>query len=69
MLLKMYLVTILLDCKLMYSNPSRVSRRRCCIKKDVLGNFAKFTGKYLCQSLVFNKVAGLRSAILLIKGI
>ena len=27
-------------------------------KKDVLGNFAKFTGKHLCQSLFFNKVAG-----------
>ena len=29
-------------------------------KKGVLGNFAKFTGKYLCQRLFFNKVAGLR---------
>ena len=27
-------------------------------QKDVLGNFAKFTGKHLCQSLFFNKVAG-----------
>ena len=27
-------------------------------KKDVLKNFAKFTGKHLCQSLFFNKVAG-----------
>ena len=27
-------------------------------KKGVLRNFAKFTGKYLCQSLVLNKVAG-----------
>ena len=26
-------------------------------KKDVLWNFAKFTGKHLCQSLFFNKVA------------
>ena len=30
----------------------------------VLENFAKFTGKYLCESLFFNKVAGLRSATL-----
>ena len=30
-------------------------------KKDVLGNFAKFTGKHLCQSLFFNKVAGVRT--------
>ena len=28
-------------------------------KKGVLRNFAKFTGKDLCQSLFFNKVAGL----------
>ena len=26
-------------------------------KKGVLRNFAKFTGKHLCQSLFFNKVA------------
>ena len=36
-------------------------------KKDALRNFAKFTGKHLCQRLVFNKVAGLRSATLLKK--
>ena len=29
-------------------------------KKGVLKNFAKFTGKHLCQNLFFNKVAGLR---------
>ena len=34
-------------------------------KKDVLENFAKFTGKHLCKSLLFNKVAGLRPATLL----
>ena len=28
-------------------------------KKGVLGNFTKFTGKHLCQSLFLNKVAGL----------
>ena len=33
-------------------------------KKDVLRNFTKFTGKYLCHSLFFNKVAGLRPATL-----
>ena len=31
-------------------------------KKGVLRNFVKFTGKYLCQGLIFNKVAGIRSA-------
>ena len=28
------------------------------MKKGVIRNFAKFTGKHLCQSLFFNKVAG-----------
>ena len=28
------------------------------MEKDVLENFAKFTRKHLCQSLFFNKVAG-----------
>ena len=36
----------------------RNSHQRCSIKKDVLKNFAKFTGKHLCQSLFFNKVVG-----------
>ena len=27
-------------------------------KKGVLRNFAKLTGKHLCQGLFFNKVAG-----------
>ena len=31
-------------------------------KKGVLRNFAKLTGKQPCQSLFFNKVAGLRPA-------
>ena len=44
---------------------ARSSHRSCSIKKAVLKNFSKFTGKYLCQSLFFNKVAGLRPAILL----
>ena len=29
------------------------------MRKGVLRNFAKFTGKHLCQSLFFNKVAAL----------
>ena len=29
------------------------------VKKGALGNFAKFTGKHLRQSLFFNKVGGL----------
>ena len=32
------------------------SHQRCSVKKGALRNFAKFTGKHLCQSLFFNKV-------------
>ena len=39
----------------------------CSVKKSVLKNIAKFTGKHLCQSLFFNKVAGQRPASLLKK--
>ena len=38
----------------------RSSHQMCSLKKGVLRNFAKFTGKHLCQSIFFNKVAGLR---------
>ena len=37
----------------------RSIHRRCYVRKGVLGNFTKFTGKHLCQSLFFNKVVGL----------
>ena len=36
-------------------------------KKGFLRNLVKFTGKHLCQSIFFNKVAGLRPATLLKK--
>ena len=45
----------------------RSSRPEVFCKKEVLENFEKFTGKHLCQSLFFNKVAGLRHATLLKK--
>ena len=38
------------------------SHRRCSGKKSVLKNFSNFTGKRLCWSLLFNKVADLKSA-------
>ena len=38
----------------------RSSRPDVFCKKGVPRNFTKFTGKHLCQSLFFNKVAGLR---------
>ena len=49
---------------------NRSSHQRCSVKKGVLRNFAKFTGKgkHLCQSLFFNKVAGAPGRLLLIKG-
>ena len=34
-------------------------------KKGILRNFAKFTGKHLCQSLFFNKVAGVTYMLLI----
>ena len=52
---------------LLFSVLDRSSHQRCSIKKGVLKNFAKFTGKHLCQSFFFNKVAGLRPATLLKK--
>ena len=43
----------------------RSSHQRCSMKKGVLRNLTKFTGKHLCQSLFFNKVTDLRPATLL----
>ena len=39
------------------------------MQKGVLRNFKKSTGKQLCQSLIFNKVAGLRLVISLKNGL
>ena len=39
--------------------PYRSSHWSCYVWKGVLRNFAKFTGKHQCKSLIFNKVAGL----------
>ena len=47
----------------------RSSHRSCSIRKCVLRNFTKFTGKHLYQSPFFNKVASLRPATLLKKGL
>ena len=38
----------------------RNSHQRRSIKIGALKNFAKFTGKYLCQNPFFNEVVGLR---------
>ena len=45
----------------------RSSHRSYSVRKGVPRNFAKFPGKHLCQSLFFDKVAGLRPATLLKK--
>ena len=48
-----------LQCYWLYNFPSfRSSHWRCSVRKGVLRNSAKFTGKHLWQSLFFNKVAG-----------
>ena len=46
---------------------TRSSRSEMFFKIGIPKNFAKFTGKHLCQSHFFDKVAGLRTAILLRK--
>ena len=45
---------------LLQNSYDRSSHKRCSIMIGVLRNFPKFTGKHLCHSLFFNKVAGLR---------
>ena len=67
----------ILWCCCPFSTLRGFSFRKCCLsrnsrpdvfcEKGVLRNFEKFTGKHLCQSLFFLKVAGSRPAILLWK--
>ena len=45
----------------------RSSHQRCSVRKGVLGNFTRFTGKHLYQVLFFNKVADPEPATLLKK--
>ena len=45
-------------CRYVQKNKDRSSRPEVFCKKIVLRNFAKFTGKHLCQSLFFNFEAG-----------
>ena len=46
------------------TNISQISRPEAILKKVLLKNFAKLTGKYLCWSLFFKKVADLQPAFL-----
>ena len=50
--------------KLLNKDISRSIHQRCSIKKGVLRNFAKFTGKSLCQSVFFNKAVELKLLLL-----
>ena len=47
----------------------RSNHQRYSVRKGVLRNFRKFTGKHLCQSLFLNTVVGLRPATLLKKSL
>ena len=40
-----------------FTSLDRSSHRRCSVRKGVLRNFAKYTGKRLCPGLFFNKDA------------
>ena len=42
----------------------RNNHRRCSIRKDVPRNFAKFTGKHLCQGLFLKKLQVIRPTTL-----
>ena len=48
-----------------FSGEDRSSRPEVFYEKGVLRNFTRFTGNHLCQSLFFNKAAGLRPTTLL----
>ena len=59
---------IKISAKLLYFEMTclcRSSHQLCSVRKGVLRNVAKFTGKRLCQSLFFNKVAGLGTGVFL----
>ena len=55
-------------CILVEGYQYRSSRPDVLFKKVVLKGLSKFIGKHLCQSLFFNKVAGLRPATKIKKG-
>ena len=67
MFCNMFSVSFSIYVNLLQIGTSRSIRPEVFCKKGFLRNFAKFTGKHLCQSLFFNKVAGLRPATLLKK--
>ena len=54
----MSLHSLIFDKNISFQLKDRSSHLEVFCKKGVLRNFAKFTGKHLCQRLFFNKVAG-----------
>ena len=58
-------ISVISDCVHIYHDNAWCPEVFC--KKGVLKIFLKLTGKHLCQSLFFNKVAGLRPETLLKK--
>ena len=52
---------------LVLSEAYKSSHQRCSVTKGVLTNFAKFTGKHLCQSLFFDKLARLNPCNFILK--
>ena len=48
-----------------FCKKSRSCHQKCSIKKAIINNFAKFTGKHLCWSLLLLKLKAFRSATLL----
>ena len=64
-------VTLIMKEKISAKNSILMIDRSSCpevfCKKGILRNFAKFTGKHLCHSFLFNSVASLRPATLLKK--
>ena len=64
---KTYLILVFLKTGLKHGNLRivRSSHQRYAMKKGVLRNFIKFTGKHLCQSLFFNKIIPKLSTLLI----
>ena len=60
-----FLVVVNFFVKKLHHGCFRSSHQSCSLKKVVLRNFAKLTGKHLRQSLFLNKIADLNPATLL----
>ena len=46
------------------SSNNRCSHLTCSVKISIIRNFAKFTGKHLCQTLIFNKATAWPATLL-----